>query len=367
VKEYDVDGFREGALPSEPEIMSRWMGRVPLVSVVCTAYNHKDYIEDAIRGFLIQRTEFPFEIIIHDDASTDGTDLILKRYADKYPSIIKLIIQTENQYSKGRRVIPLAAKWSSGEYLALCEGDDFWVNPEKLSMQLSAMRANPQCRISFHRTLVWKSGISGGMPVPSIWDRLMYPSRNFVFSSSSVILGDGHFMPTPSIMVKKVCLDELPEWFDETPVGDYFIQVLASIPGGALYLADAMCVYRVHSNGSWSVQMRNDPTRRLRFFDSYLSSMNKLAEVVAGEYRNHIEKMIFIRFCHLLLDRQVSLEEIKSRVKVMANVSGRDWRMLQVLLSSGVGARAGGVIRVVAFRAFRSLFLNLSFLSRSGC
>jgi len=116
----------------------------PVVSVCCTTYNHEKFIQQAIEGFLIQKTTFPFEIIIHDDASTDRTAEIVRRYAEKNPHLIKIILQKENQYKKGmlsgsyfgfeplvRNVLPIA----QGQYIALCEGDDYWTDPTKLQKQ----------------------------------------------------------------------------------------------------------------------------------------------------------------------------------------------------------------------------------------
>jgi glycosyltransferase involved in cell wall biosynthesis len=101
------------------------------VSVVCPTYNHELYIREALEGFLMQETNFPFEIIIHDDASTDSTATIIREYASKYPAIIRPIFQSENQYSKGGfKPGEYAAGFAKGEYIALCKGDDYWVDPK---------------------------------------------------------------------------------------------------------------------------------------------------------------------------------------------------------------------------------------------
>lgn len=121
----------------------------PLVSICCITYNHVNYIRDAIEGFLIQKTSFPFEIIIHDDASTDGTVEIIEEYANKYPDLFVKILQKENQWSKGggsifaRFVFPIAR----GKYIALCEGDDYWTDSLKLQKQVDIMEENPDCSL----------------------------------------------------------------------------------------------------------------------------------------------------------------------------------------------------------------------------
>lgn len=117
----------------------------PLVSICCITYNHENYIRDAIEGFLMQKTSFPIEIIIHDDASTDNTAQIIKEYEDKYPDLFCNIFQNENQWSKGggsiyaRFVYPQAR----GKYIALCEGDDYWTDPLKLQKQVDFLEENP--------------------------------------------------------------------------------------------------------------------------------------------------------------------------------------------------------------------------------
>lgn len=118
----------------------------PLVSICCITYNHEKYIQQCLEGFLIQKTTFPFEILIHDDASTDRTADIIREYETKYPDIIKPIYQTENQYSKGV-FISATYNWSraKGKYIALCEGDDYWIDPMKLQKQVDFLEAHPEC------------------------------------------------------------------------------------------------------------------------------------------------------------------------------------------------------------------------------
>lgn len=121
------------------------MNNNPLLTIGCITYNHAGYISQCIEGFLMQKTTFPFEIIIHDDASTDGTSEIVKEYADKYPDLIKAIIQTKNQYSNGGRIYSrFIHPISRGKYIATCEGDDYWTDPYKLQKQVDFLEANPK-------------------------------------------------------------------------------------------------------------------------------------------------------------------------------------------------------------------------------
>jgi len=118
----------------------------PLVSVSCITYNHEPYIRQCLDGFLMQQCDFEYEILIHDDASTDGTSEIIREYQEKYPEIIKPIIQTENQWSQGVRGIMAKFNFSRarGKYIALCEGDDYWTDPLKLQKQVDFLENNPE-------------------------------------------------------------------------------------------------------------------------------------------------------------------------------------------------------------------------------
>ena len=116
----------------------------PLVSIRCTVYNHEPYLRQCLDGFVMQKTTFPFEAIVHDDASTDGSAAIIREYAEKYPDIIKPIYETENQYSQGRSIARIMndAMHPNSKYVALCEGDDYWTDPYKLQMQVDVMEAD---------------------------------------------------------------------------------------------------------------------------------------------------------------------------------------------------------------------------------
>lgn len=127
----------------------------PLVSVCTLAYNHEPYIRECLDGILMQKTNFAFELLIHDDASTDGTADIIREYEAKYPDIIKPIYQTENQYSKGVKInATIQFPRAKGKYIALCEGDDYWTDPLKLQKQVDFMEAKEEYSLCFHNAKV---------------------------------------------------------------------------------------------------------------------------------------------------------------------------------------------------------------------
>lgn len=121
-----------------------------LLNIVCLAYNQKDYIKDCLDGFVMQKTDFRFNAIVHDDASTDGTADIIREYAEKYPDIIIPVYEEVNQFKTGHiydKVFPLI----NGKYIAQCEGDDYWIDPLKLQKQVDYLELHPDCVVSCHR------------------------------------------------------------------------------------------------------------------------------------------------------------------------------------------------------------------------
>jgi len=154
----------------------------PLVSICCLTYNHGVYIRDAIEGFLIQKTTFPFEILIHDDASIDNTAQIIREYELQYPHLIFPIYQKENQYSKGRRLtLRFNVTRARGKYIALCEGDDYWTDPYKLQKQVDFLETNPEYGLCYTSAKVFVQKTSTfsktviGSPVESFEELLLKP------------------------------------------------------------------------------------------------------------------------------------------------------------------------------------------------
>ena len=239
---------------TEEEIMSSWANKEKLaVSIVCATYNHEPYIEDAITSFLMQETYFAFEIIIYDDASTDNTANIVREYQAKYPTIIKPIFSQENRYSKGGfKPSPYAASFAKGEFVALCEGDDFWCSAHKLQKQFNVMDQYTDINLCVHSAYsLYRNGSS------TIYTK--HSKNNKILKSTNFIIGDGGYVVTSSLFIRICVLDNLPDWFyNQTPVGDYYIQMMASYPNGALYLSEPLSVYRRDAENNWSSENLNN-------------------------------------------------------------------------------------------------------------
>lgn len=249
---FDLNTFRSLPLPSEDEIISRWNNKYerPVASVLCNTYNQEKYIEDAIRGFLLQKTDFPFEVIVHDDASIDKNPTIIQEYARKYPSIIKPVFQKENQYSKGIKPTLLSFSYAKGKYIALCEGDDFWIWDKKLQRQVECAKSSG-CQIVFSSAVLLRNEKINGFTA-------RHKSISGIIPHKKVVFGGGSYCPTASLLIDRIVLDELKneDWFINAPIGDLYIQAFASISKGAYFLNKNTCVYRQRANGSWSVQKR---------------------------------------------------------------------------------------------------------------
>ena len=232
------------------------------VSVVCNAYNHENYIRDALESFLMQKTNFKFEVLVHDDASTDKTAEIIREYEEKHPEIIKPVYQKENQYSQG---IKYANVYQyprvKGKYIAVCEGDDYWTDPYKLQKQFDALESNPQVDICAHTADVVEAETKKNI-------KEICPSKeDTIFSAEEVIWGEGGFVATNSLMYRKELSTLEHPSFRKFLSLDYTLQIQGSLRGGMLYLKDNMSAYRWLSVGSWTARMKQKKEQQRAFYE----------------------------------------------------------------------------------------------------
>jgi len=235
-------------LRSEGKIIQNWQEDIaqPIVSIICVTYNHEDYIEDAIRGFLIQETNFPFEILIHDDASTDNTANIIKQYEKQYPKLFRTIYQTENQYSKGNKPGLILTKIAKGKYIAICEGDDYWTDSLKLQKQVNYLETHPEVVITTFKAIAKDElGTSNFKEVPAKEYQKSFSAYDLLHNNSS-------WLPTLNCVFRKIDFGEIPER-SKVQAGDKFLTSLLGNYGSSYFHTDIKpSAYRVHSGGVWS-------------------------------------------------------------------------------------------------------------------
>lgn len=223
-----------------------------LVSVLCTAYNHEKYLRGALDSFVSQKTDFTFEVLVNDDASTDGTADILREYAQRYPDIIRPFYQKKNLFSQGIAAIYKQVLYPNarGRYLAVCEGDDYWTDDTKLQRQADFMEAHPEYSACVHNTTL--RYCSGGQE-----DRpLLSRSGDGDVLLKNVLRGVSYSFHTSSVFAKRELLTQPPSFLD---VADSFgfidhANALWLITNGPIrYLDRCMSVYRINSVPSaWS-------------------------------------------------------------------------------------------------------------------
>jgi glycosyltransferase involved in cell wall biosynthesis len=217
------------------------------VSIICLAYNHKNFIRQTLDGFISQKTNFPFQAIVHDDTSTDGTAEIIKEYETKYPDIIKPVYQKENQWNKGKDfeneyIFPLV----KGEYIAFCEGDDYWTDTRKLQTQVDFLDKNKNFSICFHPVKIVDEGTNKTAVFPRPKQR--YYKKEFTFED----LKKAYIIQTCSAMYRwdAHLVAQLPSGILPR---DYFWQLLFTQNGAkAGLIKRVMAVYRKHSGGAWA-------------------------------------------------------------------------------------------------------------------
>lgn len=291
-------------LKSEAELLSSWAGDVdvPVVSILCATYNHADYIEDAIKGFLFQDTGFPFEIIIADDASTDGTKEIVQKYADKYPRIIKPIFHCENQYSQGLRPPRYFKGAIKGRYCALCEGDDFWIDPNKLRLQVTGLERNSGVDLSIHPAYM--------QDMEKQKMTLMYEhgSCETILPVSSAVASSSQFSPTASYVFRAESYFSMPDWFFEArdlPFGDYFMESIIG-RSGILYFPEPLSVYRRNVPGSYTSTTKQTEEaqllKRLKSILGYTRKLSVFAEIPGSALEIRL-KMVLRDYTNMAISR----------------------------------------------------------------
>lgn len=285
-----------------------------IVGVRCLTYNHASYITDTLKGFIEQQTTFPYVCVVVDDASTDGEQEVIKSFVNEHFDInnvnaenreteyayitcaphksnkncsIVVLYLKYNHYQIKKNKLPYLSEWlDNSKYHALCEGDDYWIDPLKLQKQVDFLEANPGYSMSWHAHKVH-------YPDNSFSDVYRYNENMYIVSSRDLILGGGGFIATNSILYKGECIEEYPKWAQNAPIGDYPLVLVLLTKGKVSYMNDIMSVYRVGVHGSWTQRMAGDYKKQiyhLRDIYRMFVNFNKWSDY---RYCSHIRKKIW--------------------------------------------------------------------------
>ncbi len=289
-------------LRSEDEIIASWDDAPdkPVVSILCATFNHFPLIRDALNGFLMQETSFPFNIVIHDDASSDGTADVLREYEKRFPRIIQVIIQSTNLYSQGLRRDKFVKPYCKGRYIAWCEGDDYWLDPKKLQIQVGFLEENPDFVMSGHDAVVVDEfGVVrrlGQLP----------GSQKRDFDCNELIHGQAWIL-TMSRVSRNV---EMEPAFESRFIqaGDVFLSSRMGLYGKYKFHSDIVpACYRRHAGGIWSLTSENDrfaaTVSTLLWIGRFYRRINK--DEVAKQFEKRVFRSTLGRIPFMMLIREM--------------------------------------------------------------
>ena len=269
-----------------------------MVSVFCLTYNHEKYIRSALEGFVNQKTNFKYEVIVHDDASTDKTAEIIREYELKFPEIIKPIYQNENQYSKGKKIVTdCVLPKAYGKYIALCEGDDYWTDEKKLQLQYNYMEEHPECSLVAHKTKTLHN--NGHF---SDYTNYTYDTEKKCHLNASLLIAHHNYFSTNSMFFRRTFYRNNHEFLNNVAHFDYVDKIMLSMEGDVYVIPKYMSVYRSCSSGSWTERVYFDTDKwnsHLKVSIEFLEAINKYREYKFDkEIKEEIRRRTFIILCN---------------------------------------------------------------------
>jgi glycosyltransferase involved in cell wall biosynthesis len=254
----------------------------PVVSVIMITYNHEKFIAEAIDGVINQRCNFPIELLIGEDCSTDRTRDICIEYQRRYPHIIRLIIAEENvgMHKNFFRIFSRA----KGLYVAFCEGDDVWRNSSKLSTQVEYLNNNSDYIFAFHNAIVTYAN-------QSFSD---HPFNKHLRRNPTVedIIKCEWFIPTASVMVRREATRNIPKSFANYPCGDYPFSILAAAKGKVHYMSDLMSIYRKNNMGA-TAAVNKDADTSISYWENFILMLISLDSVLEHRFHNSFIHRIY--------------------------------------------------------------------------
>ncbi|MBL9162906.1 MAG: glycosyltransferase [Planctomycetaceae bacterium] len=291
------------------------------VSVCMITFNQERYIAQAINSVLEQQTTFPFEIVIGEDCSTDGTRAIVEQLAAAHPQVIRLRLAEQNQGAKRNFVGTFSE--ARGEFVVILEGDDYFTDPLKLQRQVAALVAHPDWSICFHPARCLYEGNLQGPPVtPERWDRE---------EATIVDLFEQNFIPTSGAMFRNRGAESLPDWFMDAEAGDWALHLLNAAHGNIGFLPEVMSAYRIHPAGTWSG--RSVEARVVSIFH-LLSAVD---HHFGGRFAEHIERNRVTTVRWLFGEWNNAAETSRKAVELLSVMTTGETPRKRVTLGKGRG------------------------------
>jgi glycosyltransferase involved in cell wall biosynthesis len=274
----------------------------PLVSVSVLAYNHEQYIAQAIESVISQKTDFSFEVIIGEDCSTDNTLAVIRQYEEKYPHIIRVLASEQNIGARRNRLRNSDA--CRGEYIAFCEGDDYWIDPEKLQKQLNFMIKNSNLSLSFHSVYI-EDAQTGELTLHERKD--LYRLKGVLVPPETVILGVSGIINLVSVMVRQEVFKNRCDWFVNAPVGDYSL-LLSALGHGEFGKLDTppMAVYRKNVPNSWTMKYKEKNVEEVFSYIKNSANIRKsFDEWTNYQYTRYIKQITSRRYRSFYLNNSM--------------------------------------------------------------
>ena len=284
----------------------------PLVTIHCTVYNHAKYLRDALEGFVSQKTDFKYNIFVYDDASTDGSSDILREYAAKYPGIFDICISPVNTFGKqcrNRQMLMLESKYLTGKYVAICEGDDYWTDENKLQMQVDYLESHPDATMCVHAS-IWEDLFTGSQKNFILYD------KDCDIPAEEIIAPVKRIPRTASFVIRRELYDE-PRFgdFPKADCWDLPILMYASMFGKIHYINREMSVYRCGTENSWSkktVGSNRGLIKNTFIIFKYLEECYKKYGKYKDAYIERLNRKLIYSAWH---ERNLSYEEWEDAVK----------------------------------------------------
>ena len=275
-----------------------------VVSIFCIAYNHEKYIKDALDGFVMQKTNFKYEIIVHDDASTDRTREIVDEYKRKYPDVIRTIYQRENQYSQGKTEFHIRNKDRlRGKYVAICEGDDYWTDCNKLQKQVDYLESHPECVMCFHATNT--ESVKNGKKIYT--EAHPYENSGLVTVDAAIRPCGGVCKALSQVIRVSLFDNEIPDFIFNCVAGDYPFQIWYPLKGTVYYIDEVMGVYRFNSEGSWTNRLLHDSHKRIQHKVDTIEMLLKFNEYTEYRYKNSF----YYAICNECIEAVYVLDDVR--------------------------------------------------------